>query len=287
MAVLLNSIAKLFSTGNKTSKSTAMRIYFLTSKDWLFFCCTVFLVLVAANIPLTPLFQVGILTAYAHELASVFYALVIISLSQLAGRRLGFNAMRRVPVRPVYKNWLLLLPFFFPGLMLGLHFTLQCYTGVQDYLIMIPCTILLAISEEAVFRGLILGYLFKMHPLVSPHKLCITSAILFSLIHLNNIPHAALPDLLNQLIYAFYMGLLFSALMIRVGNIWLLGIAHGILNFISSPCSRFENISTNQSIQDSFSTPLVQLLSTALVFSPTLLLVWFLLLGIKRPARMK
>ncbi len=128
--------------------------------------------------------------------------------------------------------------------------------------------------EEVVFRGVIQGYLSKQNPDKPLHKVILITAILFALIHIVNIRYSGIQNVLLQLIYAFYMGLFFGALIIKTNNVWLLGIAHGVLNTFSVRCVE---------MQDNYLSKIDigSLLGMLLMFSPVLIIYWLLMITSK------
>ncbi len=125
--------------------------------------------------------------------------------------------------------------------------------------------------EEVVFRGVIQGYLSKQNPHRLLHKTILITALFFALIHFINIQHGGIQNVLLQVIYAFYMGLYFGALMVRINNVWLLGIAHGILNMFSVRCEEMQGNYLSK-------IDIGSLLGMLLIFSPVLIIYWLLMI---------
>lgn len=84
------------------------------------------------------------------------------------------------------------------------------------YLNIILIGVLPAFSEEFIFRGLI----FHGYKKVSPLRAMILSGFLFGLIHLN----------INQFLYAFVMGFLFSLIVYVTNSLWASITAHLVFN---------------------------------------------------------
>ena len=78
------------------------------------------------------------------------------------------------------------------------------------------------------------------------------------------------------------MGLIFSALMIRIGNTFLLGIAQGLLNILSVNCFIKDPNTSSILVQSSDLNIVAQVVGMVLILSPTLLIYWFLLSGAKQ-----
>ena len=108
------------------------------------------------------------------------------------------------------------------------------------------------LNEELSFRGLILGALLnKNHNNYKDiiHAL-LWSSLLFSLVHLVNIPYIQPKALFVQLIAAFSAGLCLGAIYIRCKSIWPSVIIHSLIDWFSlfiSSCfiSSNENISAS------------------------------------------
>ena len=130
--------------------------------------------------------------------------------------------------------WMLLLPLLYPGLMMFKSINYHCFELTFFYFVFLFHKLLAATMEETLFRGVILGHLQKHYPGHSAHFYCFVSATFFSLVHLANLQTAPALSVIPQLVYAFIMGLLFAALMLRTRNVWLLGITHGILNIMTA-----------------------------------------------------
>jgi hypothetical protein len=86
-------------------------------------------------------------------------------------------------------------------------------------LFMIPIVIIAPITEELIFRGMLLRGIASNH---KPAIAIIASATMFSLIHLN----------LAQIPNAFILGVIFAFLMIHTRNITYTIIYHAINNFL-------------------------------------------------------
>lgn len=90
-------------------------------------------------------------------------------------------------------------------------------------------TIFIGFSEEGLFRGVILNTLRQYGIFTS----VILSSILFSLIHITNLMAGfSLSFVLMQFYVAFCLGVLFAALRIRTGTIWLVFFFHTVFDFL-------------------------------------------------------
>lgn len=129
--------------------------------------------------------------------------------------------------------WMLLIPLIFPGLIMLRLDKLSCLDPSFLLVCFIIYKLLAGVLEEVMFRGLILGHLRTFYPNRSLHFYCSVTALFFSAMHLINLTNAPLISVIPQLVYAFFMGLLFGVLLIRVRNVWLLGLVHGVLNILT------------------------------------------------------
>lgn len=173
---------------------------------------------------------------------------------------------------PVKKNyWMLFLPLLFPGLVFIVNLNFGCYNADLALGIAILAVLVRGLMEEVIFRGVIQGYLRKQHPGQSLHRIIFITAVFFALVHFTNIQFSGIQNVLLQVIYAFYMGLFFGALMIRINNVWLLGIVHGVLNTFSIRCVE---------TQDNYLSKIDigGLLGMLLMFSPILIIYWLLMI---------
>lgn len=248
----------------------------MRSRD-LFFCLAVIAGLILiSKIPFSVLFNTQQLYTYSKDFKAILIGLIVFYVYwKVTTKYKFFNPGKHSNFK---KNnyWMFLIPLAFPGLLLASKFNIQCYTDFFSTVILLLAIYARAFVEEIVFRGFIQGYLTKQYPEKSPHQICLVTAIFFALIHFNNVQYNELSGVINQVIYAFYMGLLFSALLIKTKNIWLLGVVHGTLNFITSSCSTKSLLSDNP-MQNSIAEYFTQTLGIVILFSPILLIYWLLL----------
>jgi CAAX protease family protein len=89
---------------------------------------------------------------------------------------------------------------------------------------------LTGIAEELVFRGLIQSKLVTDY---GKMKGVLVSAMIFGLLHFLNLIKNPdnLNGILNQVIFAFSIGFVFGGLVLKLNNVMLIGIFHGIINF--------------------------------------------------------
>jgi membrane protease YdiL (CAAX protease family) len=88
-------------------------------------------------------------------------------------------------------------------------------------------------AEEFMFRGFLQSTLLQKHSL---KEAVLITSIAFGLIHLLNLKNSleAWADIINQVFIAISIGVIFSALVLKTGNLWLAGLLHGGINFVFS-----------------------------------------------------
>ncbi len=147
--------------------------------------------------------------------------------------------------------------------------------------LILSATYMAAFTEELIFRGYILNLLIKNK--LSVKKGILISAVLFSSLHLLNILRYEIWALLNQLIFAFFVGLLFGALFILTKNIMIPTIMHFIFNIpariseLKPDIILSESEWQNMSITDNITSMVL----FNFIFSPFYLLAFFYLVIIK------
>ena len=93
-------------------------------------------------------------------------------------------------------------------------------TGYPVVLNLLLGCVIAPVAEELVFRKLLLD---RLRPYGDKFAIC-ASALCFGLFHGN----------LNQLLYAFVIGLVFGYVALRTGRIWQTILLHAMVNFIST-----------------------------------------------------
>jgi membrane protease YdiL (CAAX protease family) len=137
----------------------------------------------------------------------------------------GFNKINKIHI------WWLLPPFIFLAYN-WYSFFINTSSASLDYsLIALVAftTFLVGLSEELVYRGVILKTLLKN---TSTLKAIVYSSILFSLLHsVNIIGGATVMSVVFQLVMTFVMGFYFAGLAIKLNNLTLLIIFHFLWDF--------------------------------------------------------
>lgn len=92
----------------------------------------------------------------------------------------------------------------------------------------------IALLEELIFRGILL-YLAEDLLKDKKHKpllIVVVCSLIFSLFHLTNLSFGAdVGATLLQCIYTFLIGAMLTVTMLKIGNVWLCVLIHGVFNF--------------------------------------------------------
>ena len=89
------------------------------------------------------------------------------------------------------------------------------------------------VSEEVIFRGVLISYVMKFFKSSKGiYGVLIVSALLFGLAHLGNVGAAPLDATIFQVFYASAIGILFGAVYLRTGNLWVLIFCHALNDII-------------------------------------------------------
>lgn len=177
--------------------------------------------------------------------------------------------------------WMFLLPLFFPGVIMLPHYDTSCYAATFSFVVYLAAVLVRGLLEECVFRGVIQGYVIKHHPEKSIHFTCFFTAFLFSLVHLSNLRYYEGVGVAQQLVFAFYLGLLCSAMQFWMNNVWLLGLGHGLFNLIGSNFCKPEIVAEegNKALLADY---LIAIGTAILLMSPILIMYWVLVRSYKR-----
>ena len=218
--------------------------------------------------------------SYARELTIVVIVGIITALAIITIRKLKLQAISGL-VNHNYSNyWMLLLPFVFPGILFFINLRADCFGMDLSFFISLALTLVLGLWEELVFRGIIFSYLLKKHK-KSFHIPILISSLVFGIGHSINVSMSSPVSVLNQVIYAIFMGLLFAALLVRTRNIWLCGLMHGLLNFFVGACSQ-QLISGELNEKNSLQEAIPQAMGMILLLSP-ILVIYFVLMRTLKP----
>jgi membrane protease YdiL (CAAX protease family) len=246
-----------------------------------FFCLIILIgVFLIRKIPINLLFDKTEWAVYSKNLKEIILGALIIGGCVLVAKWKGLLAVGGFVNAKTKNFWMLLIPVIFPGLAFITDFDIRCFDEIAVLIFSTLAIFVMALMEETVFRGVIQGYITRQYPAMSNHHKCLITASLFSLIHFSNLQYYELIGVIQQVVFAFYMGLLLSALLIRTNSVWMLGVTHAVLNVISFRCAEradgIDTIETSASSYIGFSG-LANILGVVLILSPTLIVYWFLL----------
>ncbi|TNE50779.1 MAG: CPBP family intramembrane metalloprotease [Bacteroidetes bacterium] len=177
------------------------------------------------------LVNTGIESLVADQLSTIFHNGLLIGFSIWAMRRLGLNRLTQTGITPV-RDWpLLIYPF---GIMLLLGFgNMQEMAKVSPGVLLLFFLGMMAIgfSEEYAFRGFIQTFLIDRF---RSRWAVLIAAALFGLVHFMNLFRApdSLVPISKQVLFATGIGVYFGALLLRTRALWMMGVFHGMLDFI-------------------------------------------------------
>jgi membrane protease YdiL (CAAX protease family) len=137
----------------------------------------------------------------------------------------------------------------------------------------------MGINEEVVFRGAMLGG-FQVHKNKVSFLNILFIALIFSLAHFINLVNSSLQDAVNTVVYAFTGGVLLCTIALHSPNVWLLGIFHGLLNFMAekdiAELYKYKEQLSKMGVQNKFNFNCKTSCTMFLIMSP-LILVGYLL----------
>ena len=164
-----------------------------------------------------------ILQTIALTIEGIVVATILILLGWW--RESGFN--KPAQWRCLYLYWILtplIVPVLLYILVIGPKINKPILIFCSAWL-----TVFIGFSEESLFRGIILHTLKRYGTIIS----VLSSSFLFSLIHIANLLSGFSWNFISlQLYVAFSLGVLFGALRIRTGTIWLVIFIHSLIDFI-------------------------------------------------------
>jgi membrane protease YdiL (CAAX protease family) len=102
------------------------------------------------------------------------------------------------------------------------------YPGIGPLLLFLALALLAGFVEETYFRGMMLRALLMR----GPWQAVIISSLFFGILHLLNLTAGAnLAATLLQVVYAFALGMMYAALVVRTQTLLPLIVTHGLTNF--------------------------------------------------------
>lgn len=218
--------------------------------------------------PIQELFDQRYRLMIAVVVKAILIALVLIYVT----RKYELTDYIGVKAGVIKKYWLLIIPLLYPGAWAHKDFEIRC--SFSEILLALTPTLVSAMWEEFVFRGVIQGYLVK-NSRKNLHSIVIFTSLLFAFGHLLNLRAVHPISVSSQVIFAFMTGMLFSAIHLHVRNIWLLGISHGLLNFLFNGCG-ITKVFTEET-EPGISEYVSQIGGFILISIPGFLIYWLLM----------
>ncbi len=174
------------------------------------------------------------------HLGDILKNIVIIIYGILMIRRLGYTRISGITNLIPRSPLLIIVPLYFAviGPLWYYYFGYEFHDiSVTDVLLLLLAMLAVGISEEVIFRGLILPNLLKGASPEKPILLPIVIAsLLFGILHLLNLFNAdsQFPTVIAQVIYATFFGIAFGIILLKSKSLLALGLLHGIINFFNS-----------------------------------------------------
>ncbi|MDO5755708.1 MAG: CPBP family intramembrane metalloprotease [Tissierellia bacterium] len=135
--------------------------------------------------------------------------------------------------------------------------------NLRAVVLMFLFTFLIALFEEFLFRGLLLDEDLHQHKDDQRIKRKLYfSSLLFALIHFYNLylQPALVVETINQVIYAFFLGVYLSALLLKTKNIWWCVLAHMIVDLSAFLPTLFQENTLTKVTDMSISTAIINLI---------------------------
>ncbi|MFN7118093.1 MAG: lysostaphin resistance A-like protein [Saprospiraceae bacterium] len=129
----------------------------------------------------------------------------------------------------------LLIPLVIIGLTIFSKINTYQSARLDLLLAFTAAVLVIGFAEELIFRGIILPLFIKMNANKKAGLIisALLSSALFGLIHYINLFREPnnFDGITSQVVFAFSMGMFFAGLFIRVENIVLVALIHGLINF--------------------------------------------------------
>lgn len=137
-----------------------------------------------------------------------------------------------VPTVPWRQIFILALPIYLVWII-GI---VALVRGAKNLPLAIAAGIGAGIFEEFFYRGIILGILVKIFQKQSSktHQIwypVLITSVLFGLGHMGNVMSQSLPNTLLQVLQAFSLGIIFAAIYLRSGSLFIPMLLHGSWDF--------------------------------------------------------
>ncbi|MFY0630893.1 MAG: CPBP family intramembrane metalloprotease [Flavobacteriaceae bacterium] len=200
---------------------------------------TIVLFLAILRLPLNLILDNFNLTAQQFDNIETFLKnIFIITLSIIAIKKLNIIKLSGLSRKEKFKNkFLLLIPFYtvvFGSLSL-VGTDLSNITIVDSVLL---CLAMLSVGfvEEFIFRGILQSIMLKrfINHKNGVYISVLLPALLFGLLHLVNLDPSNIAASVGQVVYAFFIGSAFGAILLRTNKLIPLAILHGLIDIVFS-----------------------------------------------------
>jgi|688.fasta_scaffold567003_1 membrane protease YdiL (CAAX protease family) len=142
----------------------------------------------------------------------------------------------------LYKNNIISLSICSLLIYFSLHFayikisTYKVFVSSYDFYSYLTQCLVTGFFEEFFFRALIFGYIclaYSNHHYKNYYREVILTSFLFAIAHLSGIfnKNIDIASIVNQIMFAFLIGIVLQAILYRLNNIFLNSIIHGLINF--------------------------------------------------------
>jgi membrane protease YdiL (CAAX protease family) len=247
-------------------------------KTWLLPSVTAILAIVILKLPYNWLFPS--FTEYQQDLlvnATKGILIILFALLLLWHYRLWKNAC--FPLNRV-KSFVPFLPAF----LLVLIFVVLSGKSFRDFkgdlpliISVIGITILRTSAEELICRGVMQSWF--MGKGITPRRSIILASIIFAFMHISNIlVHGDWVSMVNQVIFAFLMGLMLGSVTLMTGNILFSCLLHTLTN-LPAAFKKYNPVEEIPGVDDtafvSFGESLLQILMFLIIFSPLILVALY------------
>ena len=163
---------------------------------------------------------------------------LIISLAMIAIKKLHIIKLSGLSRQLKFKNkFLLLIPFYTVvfGAISWLGADLSSVSAIDVVLL---CLAMLSVGfvEEFIFRGILQSIMLKRY-IDQKNGIYISvllPALLFGLLHLVNLDPSNIAASVSQVIYAFFIGSAFGAILLKTNKLIPLAILHGLIDIAFS-----------------------------------------------------
>lgn len=259
---------------------------FLFNNSIAFVATLVILNFIVIKIPFEKLFLNVLTVENSKNISRILHGIIITTCSIICIRKLCLGKIAGIKLLRINRPLLLLIPIVYPmGLGIPNLFDLTNWeTKVATIILTFLAMIAKGIAEEVAFRGLLQGYLiYRFSNNLSIMQIIFISATIFALMHIINITRYEYVDIINQVIAAFFFGVFFGAMILKVNNVFALGILHGCINFVFAANSIGESVGPDNTTSLYTTKEILLVIAKyALVFSPLLFFGIILLMTIKK-----